>query len=270
MKLGIVLSTRDGDAIAGDTFVQSMQHGEEVGFDWLWFFDTIGRGYLNPDPLGAACAAGAVTKRIEIGTCIVQTPMRNPIEMAHCVLTTHTFCQGRFRLGVGACSTEADFNSLGLDFSQRFSNFASGLETMQALWRGETVNGMDLTPWPVALGGPPVQIGSWAGGRWIQIAAERYDGWIGSAVYTTLGALKIGAARYKSHGGKRAIATNIQVDLTQSSSGRLSDDDKFDLRCQPEEAKARLRMLAECGFDDAIFVIQDHSAANLAALRELA
>ncbi|MGZ0188706.1 MAG: LLM class flavin-dependent oxidoreductase [Alphaproteobacteria bacterium] len=247
MKLGIVLSTRDGDAIAGDTFIQSMQRVEAVGFDGLWFFDTIGRGYLNPDPLGAACAAGAVTKRIEIGTCIVQTPMRNPIELAHRVLTTHTLCQGRFRFGVGAGSTEADFNSLGLDFSQRFNNFASGLEAMQALWRGESVNG-----------------------RWIQIAAERYDGWIGSAVYTTLGTLKTGAARYKSHGGKRAIATNIQVDLTQSSSGRLSDDDKFDLRCQPEEAKARLRMLAECGFDDAIFVIQDHSAANLAALRELA
>ena len=268
MKLGIVLSTRDGAAIAGDTFVQSMRHVEEVGLDGLWFFDAIGRGYLNPDPLGAACAAGAVTKRIEIGTCIVQAPLRHPIELAQRVLTTQALCQGRFRFGVGAGSTEADFKGLGLDFSRRFKDLAAGLDTMQALWRGETVNGVNLTPWPVVLGGPPILIGSWAGGRWIKIAAERYAGWIGSAVYTTIGSLKDGVDRYKGFGGKRAIATNIHVDLTQPSR-KLGDDDKLDLRCGPEEAKARLRLLADCGFDDAILVVQDHSEANLAAVRAL-
>jgi len=68
MKLGIVLSTKDGDAMSGDGYVDAMRRVESVGFDGLWFFDAIGRGYLNIDPLGGACAAAAVTSRIDIGT----------------------------------------------------------------------------------------------------------------------------------------------------------------------------------------------------------
>lgn len=268
MKIGIALSTRGDAGVARAGFVQAMRDVEAVGLDGLWFFDAIGRGYLNTDPLGAAAAAGAVTERIEIGTCIVQAPLRHPIELAQRVLTTQMFCGDRFRFGVGAGSTEGDFVAMGLDFAQRFKALREGLPTMQALWRGETVNGINLTPWPTVQGGPPILIGSWAGSRWIPIAAQQYDGWIGSAMYTTLGALKDGVAQFRELGGKRAIATNIHVDLGAPTT-EIGDDDKIDLRCGPEEAARRLARLADCGFDDAILVVQDHTRENLAAIRAL-
>jgi len=268
MKLGVVLSTRDNDGITGAGFVDAMRRVEDVGLDGIWFFDAIGRGYLNPDPLSGAAAAAAVTKRVDIGTCILQAPLRHPVDLAQRALTTHLLAEGRFRFGVGAGSTQGDFDAMGLDFSQRFKRLAESLETMQALWRGETVGGVDLTPWPAALGGPEILIGSWAGSRWIPIAAKEHAGWIGSAVYTTIGSLREGVARFKGLGGKRAVVTNIQVDLA-APSGALTDDDKLDLCCGPEAAGERLRLLRDIGFDDAVLVVKDHSEAHLAALRAL-
>lgn len=268
MKLGIVLSTRDGDVMAGASYVDAIRRVERLGFDSLWFFDGVGRGYLNIDPLGGACAAAAVTERIEIGTCIVQAPLRHPVELAQRALTAHMLSEGRFRFGLGAGSTEGDFKALGVSFDDRFKLLRQSLETMPALWRGETVDGVNLTPWPAALGGPPILIGSWAGSRWIPIAAQQFDGWIGSAMYTDAAALKDGVARYKDLGGKRAVVTNVHIDLSAPSKP-LGEGDKFDLRCGPEEAATRLNWLAACGFDDAILVVQDHGEENLAQLRAL-
>ena len=43
----------------------------------------------------------------------------------------------------------------------------SSLEIMRRVWRGETVNGGALTPWPGSEGGPPVLLGAWRNPRWI-------------------------------------------------------------------------------------------------------
>jgi alkanesulfonate monooxygenase SsuD/methylene tetrahydromethanopterin reductase-like flavin-dependent oxidoreductase (luciferase family) len=268
MNLGISLPFIDDDALDGATYCAAMGMVEQTGFSGLWFFDAIGRPQSIADPLGAACAAAAVTSRIEIGTCILQVPLRNPVELAHRVLTAHLLSQGRLRLGVGAGSTAADFKAVGANFEGRFRHLREALPVMQKLWRGETVQGVDLKPWPRAMGGPPILIGSWAGSRWIPVAARQYDGWIASAVYTDIATLREGAARFKDLGGKRAIVTNIHVDL-EAPSAALAETDKLDLRCGPEEAAARLRRLADIGFDDAILVVNKPDEASLSAIRAL-
>jgi alkanesulfonate monooxygenase SsuD/methylene tetrahydromethanopterin reductase-like flavin-dependent oxidoreductase (luciferase family) len=58
--------------------------------------------------------AATATRRIEVGTCVLQVPLRRPVELAHRVLTAHLVCQGRLSLGVGAGST-GDFEAIGVD-----------------------------------------------------------------------------------------------------------------------------------------------------------
>jgi alkanesulfonate monooxygenase SsuD/methylene tetrahydromethanopterin reductase-like flavin-dependent oxidoreductase (luciferase family) len=145
---------------------------------------------------------------------VLQVPLRNPVELAHRILTAHLISGGRLLLGVGAGSTRADFDALGLDFTERLQAFEDALPVMRRLWRGEKVGAANLTPWPTALGGPAVLIGSWGGKRWIPRAAQEFDGWIASAGRTNLNTLTEGIQRYRAAGGKRAIATNISVDLT--------------------------------------------------------
>jgi alkanesulfonate monooxygenase SsuD/methylene tetrahydromethanopterin reductase-like flavin-dependent oxidoreductase (luciferase family) len=268
MRLGVSLDIHGVKTAAGRSYTGAMRTVERVGFDGLWFFDTIGRGMYWVDPVSAMSAAAAVTEHVELGTCILQVPLRHPVELAHRVLAAHYLSGGRVRLGVGAGSTEADFTATGNDFKARFRKLEAALPVMRGLWRGETVDGVNLKPPQPVRGGPPILIGSWAGSRWIPIAAQQYDGWIASAHFTDIATLKEGYKRFKGKGGGRTIAANIPVDLTAESRA-LTDDDNLDLRCGPEEARVRLEMLAETGFDDAVVTVSDFSEEHLAAVRAL-
>src|SRR5262247_3941697 len=160
------------------TLADAARQIEAAGFASAWAFDAIGRGFLLADPLTALAVAATVTRGLELGTGILQVPLRNPVELAQRVLTTHLVAGGRLRLGVGAGSTAGDFEALGLDFASRFRRMNESLATMRRLWAGERVGAASLAPvWPDALGGPPVLIGSWAGSRWIERAAREFDGW---------------------------------------------------------------------------------------------
>jgi len=268
MRLGINFPTQKDDSVNGAKVVANMRAAERLGFDSLWFFDAIGRGSFHMDPLIQLSVAGAVTERIEVGTCILQVPLRHPVELAHRILSAQIMTGGRLQLGVGAGSTRGDFEAVGQDYEGRFKALRDALPLMQRLWRGETVDSVNLTPPEAAKGGPPILIGSWAGSRWIPIAAQDYDGWIASAMYTGAPTLKAGVERFRAAGGKRAIATNIHVNL-KAPTKPLSDDGPYDLRCSPDEARVRLQRLAEMGFDDAVLVVEDMSEENVQAVRAL-
>lgn len=270
MRLGMVLPVVEpGGAPLGATGIaDGARRLERHGFDGAWAFDAIGRGYVLPDPLIALSVAAAVTERLEVGTCILQVPLRRPVELAHRVLTAHLVAGGRLVLGVGAGSTPADFAAVGVDYDQRLRALAEALPTMRALWRGEAVGAARLTPWPAATGGPPVLIGSWSGSRWIEQAATTYDGWIASAAKTSLRHLAEGIRRFRDLGGGRAVVTNLEVDLA-ADGGPVDEDGPFTLRCPPPEAADRLARLADLGFDDAVLFGLDHRDATLSAIRGL-
>jgi alkanesulfonate monooxygenase SsuD/methylene tetrahydromethanopterin reductase-like flavin-dependent oxidoreductase (luciferase family) len=270
MRLGVTLphTLLDGTALTRDTLVSTARLVERLGFDSLWCFDAIGRGFILPDPLVAVAVAASVTERLTVGTCVLQVPLRRPVELAHRILTVHHLCGGRFLLGVGAGSTKGDFEAVGVDFATRMQALDDALALMRRLWRGEPVGAADLTPWPAALGGPPVLIGSWSGKQWIPRAAREFDGWIASGAKTSHATLADGIRRYREAGGRRAIVTNIAVDLARRADA-MPDDAPFHLRCDPNTAATRLKRLADLGFDDAILVPRGHDEASLAPLRGL-
>lgn len=268
MRLGVSFTATYASGISRQRLVSDAQAAEQAGFYSMWFFDALGRGHMHPDPLQAICIAASSVQKLEFGTCILQVPLRYPAELAQRVLTTQMACDGRFTLGVGAGSTRTDFELVGVDFDSRMQALNDGLAVMQALWRGESVNGVALSPWPQYAGGPPIMVGSWAGSKWIPRAATEFDGWIGSGAKSTTGKLRAGIERFRAAGGKRAMVTNIHVDLN-ASAAPLADDAPFNLRCSSDEARARLELLAELGFDDAVFMLPDNSPQTLDAIRAL-
>ena len=270
MRLGMILPVVEtgGRPLSARALAEGARSLESHGFDSVWAFDAIGRGFVLPDPLTAVSVAATVTDTVEVGTCILQVPLRRPVELAHRVMTAHLVAGERLVLGVGAGSTEADFAAVGVDYTGRLRTLGEALPVMRALWRGEAVGAAQLTPWPATLGGPPVLIGSWAGGTWIERAAQEYDGWIASAAKTSFAMLEAGIRRFRELGGARAVVTNLEVDL-RGSGGELNDDDPFTLRCPPAEAADRLGRLADLGFDDAVLFGFDHRDETLAQLRFL-
>ena len=269
MRLGVSLPNAgvDGGPLTGAVLMDSARAVERAGLDSLWCFDSIGRGFMIPDPLIAVSVAAAVTQRLELGTGVLQVPLRRPVELAHRVLAAYLVCGDRLLLGVGAGSTKADFDAVGVDFDTRMQQMNEALVLMRRLWQGEKAGPAQLLPWPSTVGGPKVLIGSWAGSTWIPRAAKEFDGWVGSGARSSVAKLRNGITRFRAAGGKRAIATNIPVDLTASE--LLTDDGQFHLRCDRATAAQRLRMLADLGFDDAVLVTRRFADADLAALREL-
>jgi alkanesulfonate monooxygenase SsuD/methylene tetrahydromethanopterin reductase-like flavin-dependent oxidoreductase (luciferase family) len=280
-RLGLSFPTPipgNGTPVGPAELIDGAQRIEELGFHSIWIADSMGRGYFAPDPLVGLAAIAGATRRVELGTCILQVPIANPVLLARRVLTTCMAAGDRFLLGVGAGSTERDFDAAGAPFADRFQTLERSLSVMQALWRGEQVDAARLDPWPDMLGGPPVLIGTW-GGKWVERAAEEFDGWIGSGgkagstrrdgtfPRAAWERVESAMARFRAHGGKRAVLASVVADLDADEPA--GPDDPIHLLCPPDEARRRLQRLAQLGFDDVVVVSRNRSPDHLGALADL-
>ena len=101
-------------------------------------------------------------------------------------------------------------------------------------------------------------------------AAQEFDGWVGSGARSSCGALREGIKRFRGLGGRRAIVTNVRVDLDAATPSPDGPDDPFDLKCPRPVARERLQQLIALGFDDVVLVPKRYDAGHLKELRELA
>ncbi len=123
---------------------------EAKGFAGLWVTDAFGRGRPTLDPIVLMSVIAAVTRRIEIGTCVLQVPVRHPVELAHRIAGLHAMTGARLQLGLGSGSTKADFDLVGADYETRFKTLMSSLDIMRKAWRGERLDARGRRADPVA------------------------------------------------------------------------------------------------------------------------
>jgi alkanesulfonate monooxygenase SsuD/methylene tetrahydromethanopterin reductase-like flavin-dependent oxidoreductase (luciferase family) len=243
---------------------------EAAGFDGIWIGDGLG-AMARPDPLMWLLVAAAGTQTIEVGTCIFQVPLRNPVELAQRFLTLHALTRGRFTIGAGAGSGRRGYDAIGNgdDFDHRFRKLREDLALIRRLCNGEVVDNANLYPWEAALGGPPIVIGAWHSERWMRRGAEEYEGWMCSGSFghskakgdeTTFITLEEKLKQFRDMGGKRAMISSVMIDLSEPE-GHLADDEPFSLRCGPASAAERLARLDEIGYDDILLVKRDHRRA---------
>jgi hypothetical protein len=124
-------------------------------------------------------------------------------------------------------------------------------------------------PWPVAAGGPPILIGSWAGSRWIERAAKEFDGWVGSGARSSWRLIGEGIRRFRGFGGRRAVLTNVNARFDVDAPSPSGPDDPFDLVAPRDVVLERLRHVESLGYDDLVLVATRHDTAHLEALRAL-
>ena len=261
MRLGAALTPNPvgGGAPGPDTLSSSARLLEHLGYRSLWVFDAVGRGFMLPDPLMALAAAAAVTgPAMELGTGVLQLPIRNPAEVAHRAFTLRLLAGDRVLLGVGPGSTEADFSTFGPGlvepdadgpaFTDRFARFDRQLGELREWLSTGGYGGRRLSPWPVVVGGPKLLLAGWRG-RWVVRAATESDGWVASGAYADDDTLADALERFRDAGGRRAIVTNVQV------------------RDDPGPAIERLHRLAAMGFDDAVVFDLTPTEDRLARIR---
>lgn len=272
MRLGINIPREhpDGRPYNAADVMTRARAIEAAGFDGIWLGESMNRGTPSVDTLAVLSIAAAATSRVQIGSAVLQVPLRRPAELAHRLLSLHALSGGRFVAGLGAGSTRADFDACGIDYADRFRLFAAALPEVRRLRNGEQVGQANLHPWPSVAGGPPMLIGAWASGIWVKRAARDYDGWIASGRHNNqFRTLAEGLKVYRDNGGKRVLIATVGIDL-QAPTKPLADDEPFNLRCGPDEAAARLQQLADLGVDDVLLVMRPHqSAEELPTIRAL-
>ncbi|MBV8084722.1 MAG: LLM class flavin-dependent oxidoreductase, partial [Chloroflexi bacterium] len=229
MGVWLPLWRPDGTAMTAQDVARRAKAIEDAGFDSITIGESIGRSQNTPRPdiQMWLVAAAAQTQHIELITAILELPLRYPVEFAQRLMTTYALTGGRFVAGLGAGSTRADFDAVGVDWEQRWKLFNEGLPVVKKLLDGETVGTANIHPWPNVVGRPPIMIGSWHSGFWVKKAAREYDGWQGSAL-TSYNALKEGIQRYRDAGGKRAMVCTIAINL-KAPREPLGDDERLRL-----------------------------------------
>jgi alkanesulfonate monooxygenase SsuD/methylene tetrahydromethanopterin reductase-like flavin-dependent oxidoreductase (luciferase family) len=251
VRLGAALpiTTDDGGPPGPRQFADGAAMLERLGYTSVWVFDAIGRGFMLPDPLMALTVAATVTERVELGSGVMQLPLRNTVELAHRALTLHHIADGRFIFGVGPGSTAHDFRAVGADYGARFRHFGEEWPRLRRLLRTGADGDVDLTPWPAAGDGPRLFLAAWRGPMVTQAATEA-DGWIASAAYNDDVVLADALARFRDAGGQRAIVTNIDVPTDVGP------------------AVERVRALQAIGFDDAVVFDRRPSEKRFRAILE--
>ncbi|HLC25656.1 MAG TPA: LLM class flavin-dependent oxidoreductase [bacterium] len=112
---------------------------EGLGYESFWLPHFISRDVDGYDALDTLSAAAARTKRIKLGTDVLQVPLYQPVDLARRVVTLDHLSQGRFILGVGIGWIPKEFDDLGLSFRERGGRADEVLEIMTRLWTEEEV-----------------------------------------------------------------------------------------------------------------------------------
>jgi alkanesulfonate monooxygenase SsuD/methylene tetrahydromethanopterin reductase-like flavin-dependent oxidoreductase (luciferase family) len=272
MRIGIVTipSAIETGADVVDHAIAIARNVEKLGFHGLWVTDAFARGKPTLDPLILLAALATQTTRIELGTCVVQIPLRHPVEHAHRAQTLNALSKGRLRFGVGSGSTKHDFDAVQADFDARFKTLTTSLDIMRRVWTGEPVHGPALSLWPGTEGGPPVLLGAWRSERWINLSAKVLQGWIASGIHTSWEDLEIGLKMFHAAGGKRAVLANIFTDFRETPDAPpFTHVPKISLYCTPQQARERLRRLEDLGVDDALLVVPSGDPTQLETIAGL-
>src|SRR5713101_1082726 len=93
MRLGLVTGYSDARmGLPMDTILEA----EKSGFDSVWTAEAYGSDAITP-----LAWIGAMTKKIRLGTGIMQMPGRTPAMTAMTAMTIDALSGGRFILGIG-------------------------------------------------------------------------------------------------------------------------------------------------------------------------
>jgi probable F420-dependent oxidoreductase len=162
---------------------------ETRGYDSVWVGEEI---FHAPalDPLSLLTFAAAHTRRVRLGTAILVTTLRSPVQLAKEIATLDNLSGGRLIVGVGLGPTTKHYPAFGIAPEHRVRRYLEGLAVMRKLWTEDKLefageywifHGEHLEPKPIQAPHPPI----WFAGRAetaLARAARQGQGWIGGKI----------------------------------------------------------------------------------------
>lgn len=169
-----------------------VQRADELDYESLWVQETIVSDFAILEPVGLLNYIAALTSKARLGTSVLLTVLRNPVQLAKSLSSLDNLSQGRliFGLGIGGHVPESIF---GYSSELRARRFVEGIKAIKALWTkpSASVSGtfwnfenVAMQPKPVQKPHPPI----WFGARQeqpLRRAVRHGDGWMGAGSSST-------------------------------------------------------------------------------------
>jgi probable F420-dependent oxidoreductase len=163
---------------ARQAFVDECREGEGYGYDTVFAADHIG----IPAPFPLLVAAAEATKRLRVGTLVLNVRFWNPALLAREVATTDILTDGRLELGLGSGHMKWEFDEAGIEWLPAAARAAKLAEMISELQRYfstdlEQMRAERSAPKPVQRAGfggfgPPLLVGG-NGDAVLRIAGEQ-------------------------------------------------------------------------------------------------
>lgn len=163
MQFGLMFFASSEEALIGDKYhlvVESAKFADQHGFSSLWVperhFTKFGCLYPNPAVLHAALARETKHLRLQAGSVVV--PIHNPIRIAEEWAVVDNLSGGRVGISFAPGWNPDDFAFFPERYQDRHKEMFSGIEIVQKLWQGESIqatngigNQIDLRIYPTPI-----------------------------------------------------------------------------------------------------------------------
>jgi probable F420-dependent oxidoreductase len=203
MKLGFSLPNI-GPIGTAEAVTKVAQRAESLGYSSLWTIERLlyplklqrpypgtPDGHLPEiykqvlDPVDALTYAAAHTKKIRLGTSVLDMPYHNPVVLARRLTTLDVLSNGRLTVGLGLGWSKDEMDATGADITKRGALADEFLPLLKAIWttnpvefRGKffTVPKSYINLKPVQKPHPPIILGAFVPAA-LQRLARLADGW---------------------------------------------------------------------------------------------
>ena len=164
------------------------QKAEALGYDSLWVQEQILSDSIILEPVTLLTYVAALTTKVRLGTSVMITVVRNPVQLAKSLATVDQLSQGRLTVGVGIGGPHVPEAVFGVSSEQRSRQFVEGLQVMKAFWTQQKAAmagsfwkfaNAPMEPKPIQKPHPPL----WFGARTaigLKRAVRHGDGWMGA------------------------------------------------------------------------------------------
>ncbi len=171
---------------------------ETLGYDSLWVQEKIIDDFSMLEPVSLLNYAAALTTRLRLGTSVLITILRNPVQLAKSLSTLDQMSGGRLIVGVGIGvasrrNTPLEESVFGYSGERRVRRFLEGLQIMKLLWSEPRADfqgdfwqfkNVPMEPKPLQKPYPPI----WFGAHHEQAlrrAVKHGNGWMGAGSSST-------------------------------------------------------------------------------------
>ncbi|MGH3150312.1 MAG: LLM class flavin-dependent oxidoreductase [Streptosporangiaceae bacterium] len=183
-----------GEGFSLRRLTEAVDAARENGFAAVSVNDHFLFGAPWLDGLTALAAMAERSGQMTLATTVSLAALRGPVPLAKALATLDVLSGGRVVAGLGAGSSQRDYDALGVSFEDRWPRFDEAVTVLRALLSGTAppaggryfpVPPAPLRPAPRAAGAVPLWVGSWGSAAGLRRVARLGDGWLASAYNTT-------------------------------------------------------------------------------------